>query len=160
MINVSKEYEQGSKFALTACRIEVIEETPPAHFWDLQYPLWVINADLFSECDCAGFVPRWLFDAMMLGKDVIFYGEADVVHRIGRDMQRLWRMEKDKDPTTAPFYHARLPVYSSLSGPVTSNMYQFDEHYMRIGTTSRWDKQVYLLLSPVLIAMCARGLAH
>ena len=86
------------------------------------------------------------------------------MHRIGGDMQRLWRMEKDKDPTTLPFYHARLPVYSLLSGPVTScytsNMYQFDEHCMWIGTTSRWDKQVYLLLSPVLMPLCARGLAH
>ena len=38
----------------------------------------------------------WLSDVMMLGKVVIFYGDADVVHRIGRDMQRLWRKEKDK----------------------------------------------------------------
>ena len=111
VINVSKQDEQGSKFSLTACRIEDIEETPPARFRDLQYPLWVINADLFVEYDTAGFVPKWLFDVMMLGKDLIFYGEADVVHRIGRDIQRLWRMEKDKDPTTVPFYHVRLPVY-------------------------------------------------
>ena len=69
-------------------------------------------------------------------------------------------MEKDKDPTTVPFYHARLPVYSWLSGPVTSNMYQFDEHCMWIGTTSRWDKQIYLLLSPVTMSLCARGLAR
>ena len=54
---------------------------------------------------------KWLFHVMMLGKNVIFYSDADVVHRIGCNMQRLWRMEKDKDPTTAPFYHARLPVY-------------------------------------------------
>ena len=53
----------------------------------------------------------------MLGKDVISYGEADVVHRIGRDMQRLWRMEKDNDTTTVLFYHAQLPVYSWVSGP-------------------------------------------
>ena len=123
VINVSKQDEQVSKFTLTACRIEDIEETPPARFRDLQYPLWVINADLFVEYDSTRFVPKWLFDVMMLGKDVIFYGEAHVVHRIGRDMQRLWRMAKDTDPTTAPFYHARLPVYSWLSGPVTSNMY-------------------------------------
>ena len=96
------------------------------------------------EYDSAGFVPKWLFDAMMLGKDVIFYGEADVVHRIGRNMQRLWHMAKDKDPNTAPFYYAPLPVYSWLSGPVTSNMYQFEEHCMWIGTASRWDKQVYV----------------
>ena len=160
VINVSKQDDQGSKFSLTACRIEDIEETPQARFRDLQYPLWVINADLFVEYDTAGFVPKWLFDVMMLGKDVIFYGEADVVHRIGRDIQRLWRMEKDKDPTTVPFYHVRLPVYSWLSGPVTSSTYQFDEHCMWIGTTSRWDKQVYLLLSPVTMPLCARGLAH
>ena len=149
MINVSKQDEQGSKFSLTACGIEDIEETPPTRFRDLQYPLGVINADLFVEYDTAGFVPKWLFDVMMLGKDVIFYGEADVVHCIGRDIQRLWRMEEDKDPTTVPFYHVRLPVYSWLSGPVTSSTYQFDEHCMWIGTTSRCDKQVYLLLSPV-----------
>ena len=160
VINVSKQDEQESKFALTACRIEDIEETPPARFRDLQYPLWIINADLFVEYDSAGFVPKWLFDVMMLGKDVIFYGEADVVHRIGRDMQRLWGMGKDKDPTTVPFYHVRLPVYPWLSGLVTSNMYQFDEHRMWIGTTSRWDKQVNLLLSPVTMPLCARGLAH
>ena len=158
MINVSKQDEQGSKFVLTACRTEDIEETPPGRFRDLHYPLWVINADLLVEYYCAGFVPKWLFDVMMLGKDVIFYGEADVPHRIGRNMQRLWRMGKDKDPTTAPFY--RLPVYSWLLGPMTSNMYQFDEHCMWIRTTSSWDKQVYLLFSPVLISFCARGLAH
>ena len=124
------------------------------------YPLWVFNADLFVEYDTAGVVPKWLFDVMMLGKDVIFYGEADVVHRIGRDIQRLWRMQKDKDPTTVPFYHVPLPVYSWLSGLVTSSTYQFDEHCMWIGTTSCWDKQVYLLLSPVTMPSCARGLAH
>ena len=160
MINVSKQDKQGSKFSLTACRIEDTQETPPAHFRDLQYPLWVINADLFVEYDTAGFVPKWLFDVMMLENDVIFYGGADVVHRIGRDIQRLWRMEKDKDPTTVPFYHVRLPVYSWSPGPVTRSTYQFDEHYIRIGTTSRWDKQVYLLLSPVTMPLCARGLAH
>ena len=160
MINVSKQDEQGSKFALTACPIEDTEETPPARFRDSQYPLWVINADLFVEYDSAGLVPKWLFDVMMLGKDVILYGVADVVHCIGRDMQRLWRMEKDKPPTTVPFYHAQLPVYSWLSGPMTSNMYQFDEHCTSIGTTSRWEKQVYLLPSPVSMPLCARGLAH
>ena len=51
VINVSKQDEQGSKLSLTACRIEDIEETPPARFRDLQYPLWVINADLFVEYD-------------------------------------------------------------------------------------------------------------
>ena len=137
VIHVSKQDEQGSKFALTACRIEDIEETPPARFPDLQYPLWLVTADLFVEYDTAGFVPKWLFDVMMLGKDVIFFGEANVVHRIGCDIQRLWRMEKDKDSTTVPFYHARLPVYSWLSGPVTSSTYQLDEHCIRIGTTSR-----------------------
>ena len=160
VMNVSKQDEQGSKFALTACRIADIEDTPTARFQDLQYPLWVINVDLFVEYDSAGIVPKWLFDVMMLGKDVFFYGEADVVHHIGRDMQRLWRTKKDKDPTTVPFYHARLPVYSWLSGPVSSNMYQFDEHCMCIRTTSCWDKQVCLLLSPVSMPLFARGLAH
>ena len=142
--NVSKQDDQGAKCSLTACRIGDIEETPPARFRDLQYSLWVVNADLFGEYDSAGFIPKWLFDVMMLGKDLIFYGETDVVYRIGRDMQRLWRIEKEKDPTTLPFYHARLPVYSWMSGSVTTNMYRFDEHTMWIGTTSRWDKQVYV----------------
>ena len=93
MINVSKQDEQGSKFALTACPIEDIEETPLARFRDVQYPLWVINADLFVEYDSAGFVPKWLLKVMMLGKDVNFYGEADVVHRIGRRCRGcgVWR---------------------------------------------------------------------
>ena len=160
VINVSKQDEQGSKFSVTACHIEDIEDTPPARFWDLQYPLWVINADLLVEYENAEFDPKWLFDVMMLGKDVIFYGETDVVQRIGRNIQRLRRMEKEKDPTTVPFYHVRLPVYSWLSGPVTSSTYQFDEHCMWIGTTSCWDKQVYLLLSLVTMLLCARGLAH
>ena len=103
MIHVSSQDGQGSKSALTSCHIEDIEETPPARLRDLQYLLWVINADLLVEYDSARFVPKWLFDVMMLGKDFIFYGEVGVVHRIGRYMQRLWHMEKDKDPTTAPF---------------------------------------------------------
>ena len=82
--------------------------------------MWVLNADLFVEYDSAGFVPKWLFDVMMLGKDVIFYGDADVVHRIGRDIRRLMRMEKDQDPTRLPFYHARLPVYSWLQATCIS----------------------------------------
>ena len=94
MINVSKQDDQGTKCSLTACRIEDMEETPPARFRDLQYPLWVVNADLFVEYNSAGFVPKWLFDMMMFGKDLIFYGDSDVVYRIGRGMQRLWRMEK------------------------------------------------------------------
>ena len=59
-----------------------------------------------------------------------------------------------------PFYHAQLPVYSWMLGSVKTNMYQFDEHTMWIGTTSRWDKQVYLPLSLFLTPLCARGLAH
>ena len=137
VINVCKQDDQGNKCTLTACHIEDIEETAAARFRDLQYPLWVVNVDLFVEYDSAGFVPKWLFDVMVFGKDLIFYGNADVLHRIGRDMQRLWRMENDKDPTTARFHHARLPVYSWLLGSVTSNMYQFDGHCMWIGTTSR-----------------------
>ena len=49
VINVSNQDEQGSQFAPTACRIGDIEETTPACFRDLQYPLWVINTDLFVE---------------------------------------------------------------------------------------------------------------
>ena len=74
VINVFKQDEQESKFSLTSCRIEDIQETPPARFRDLQYPLWVINADHFVEYDTAGLVPKWLFHVMMLGKDVTFYG--------------------------------------------------------------------------------------
>ena len=52
------------------------------------------------------------------------------------------------------------PVYSWLSCSVTSNMYQFDEHCMWIGSMSRGDKPVHLLLPPVSMPFCARGLAH
>ena len=86
VINVSKQDDKGNKCTLTACRIEDIKETPPACFWDLQYPLWVVNAKLFVEYDSAGFVPKWLFDVVMLGKDLMLYGDADVVHRIGCHM--------------------------------------------------------------------------
>ena len=149
MINVSKHDDQVSECTLTACNIEDIEETPAVRFRDLQYPLTAVNADLFVDYDSAVFAPEWLFDVMMLSKDLSFYGDADVVHRIGRDIQRLWRMENNNDRTTMPFYHAWLPVYSWLSGSVTSKMYQFDEHSMWIGTTSRSDKQVYLVLPQV-----------
>ena len=135
--------------------MEDIEKTPPAHFWNLQYPLWVVNADLFVEYCSAGFVPMWFFDVMMLGKDLIFYGDTDVVYRIGQDIERLWRIQKEGDPTTVPSYHAWLLVYSWMSGSITSNMYQFDEHAMWIGTMSRWDKQVYLPPSPVLTPLSA-----
>ena len=145
-MNVSKQDDQRTKCTLTACRIAKIKGTPPARFRDLQYPLWVVNTDLFLEYDSAGFVPKGLFNVMMLGKDLIYYGETDVVYRIVRDMQRLWRIEKEKDPTTVPFYHARWPVYSWASGSVTTEIYQFDEHTMRIGTTSLSAKQVYLPL--------------
>ena len=93
VINVPKQDKQGTKCTLATCRIDDIEETPTARFRDLQYLLWVFNADLFVEYDSARFVPKWLFGVMMLGKDLIFYGDTDVVHRIGRDMQRLWRIE-------------------------------------------------------------------
>ena len=157
MINVSKLNDQENKCTLTACRIEDVGETPPARFLDLQYPLWVVNIDLFQEYDSAGFVPSLLFDVMMLGKDLIFYGDADVVYRIGQDIQRFWRIEKDKDRTTMPFYQARLPVYSWMSGFVTSNMYQFDEHTMWIGIRTRSDDQVYFPLSPFLMPLSAQG---
>ena len=93
VINVSKQDEQGNKCTLTACRIEDIEETPPARFRDLQYPLSVVTADPFVKYDSAGFVPKWLFDVMMLGKDVIFYGDVDVVHVLAASCRGcgLWR---------------------------------------------------------------------
>ena len=146
MINASKEDDQGTKCSIPGCRVGNIEEKPPARFRVSQYPLWVVNTELFVEYDSAGFVPEWFFDVMMLQKDLILCGETDVVYRIGQDMPRLWRIEKEKDPSTVPFYHAPLPVYYWMSGSVTSNMYQFDEHTMWIGTTNRWDKQVYLPL--------------
>ena len=89
VINVSKQDDQGAQCTFIACCIEDIEVTPPARFRDLQYPFRVVNADLFIEYDSAGFRPKWLFDVMMVGKDLIFYGDTDVVHGIGRDMQRL-----------------------------------------------------------------------
>ena len=128
LINVSKQDDQGAKCSLTACRMGEVKGTPPARFRDLQYLLWLVNADLFMEYASAGLASKWLFDVMMLGKDLIFYGETDVVYRIDRDMQRLWRIEKEKDQTTVPFYHARLRVYSWMSGSITTNMYQFHQH--------------------------------
>ena len=92
--NVSKQDELGTKCSLTACRVADIKETPLARFWDLQYPLWVVNADLFVEHDSAAFVLNWLLDVMMLGMHLIFYGETDMVYRIGRDMQRLCCIKK------------------------------------------------------------------
>ena len=53
VISVSKHDDEGNKCTLTACRIEDIEETPPARFRDLHHPLWVVNADLFMEYDSA-----------------------------------------------------------------------------------------------------------
>ena len=96
----------------------------------MQYLLWVVNADLMVEYFSAGSFPKWLFDVMMLGKELIIYGETHVVYRIGQDIQRLWRIEKAKDPSTMPFYHAQLPVYSWMPDSVTTNMYQFEEHPM------------------------------
>ena len=122
--------------------------------------MWFVNTDIFVEYDSAGFVPKWLVDVMTLGKDLIFYRHTHVVYQIGRDTQRLWRIKKDKEPITVAFYHARLPVYCWMSGSVTSNMYQFDEHTMTIETMSRWDEQVYLRLSLFLTPMSARGLVH
>ena len=61
------------------------------------------------------------------------------------------RMEKD--PSTVPFYHVRLPVYSWMLGFVATNMYQFDEHTVWIGTTNRWDKKVHMSLSLFFTAL-------
>ena len=104
MINVSKQDEQGAKYSVTACRGGDIEQPPPARFWVLQYPLGVGNADLFVEWDS-------VFNVMMLGTDLTIYGETDGVYRLGRDIQRLCRIEKEDDPSTVPFYHTPLPVY-------------------------------------------------
>ena len=37
------------------------------------------------------------------------------------------RDKKEKDPSWVAFYHARLPVDSWMLGPVSTNMYQFDQ---------------------------------
>ena len=74
MINFSKQDQQETKYSLTASRVTDTEESPPAPFRDLQDPLWVINADLFVKYNSARFVPKGLFGAMMLTKDMIFYG--------------------------------------------------------------------------------------
>ena len=138
VINVSKLEEHGTKYSVKAFRVGDIEETPPARSRDLQYPLWVVNANLFLEYDSARcIVPKCLFDVMMLGKDLMICGDTDVANRIGWDVQRLWRVEKDKDPSTVRFYHARSPVYSWMLGPISTNMYHFDHHTVWIGTTSR-----------------------
>ena len=84
--NVPKQDDQGNKCTLTAWRIEDIEDTPPARFrtcstccgWSTLTFLWNMTLQVFFQ--------KWLFDVVMLGKDVTFYGDADVVHRIGRDM--------------------------------------------------------------------------
>ena len=39
------------------------------------------------------------------------------------------------------FYHALLLVYSWMSGSVTNNMYQFEEHTMWIGTIEAGKQQ-------------------
>ena len=161
VINVSKLDDHGTKYSVAACGIVDVEETPPARFRDLRYPLWVVNAGLFVAHDYARcIVPKWLFNVMMLGKDVMFYGDTDPVKHIGWDVQRLGRDEKEKDPSTVAFYHTRLPVYSWMSGPVSTNMYQFDQQTVWIGTTSRWDKQVYPSFSLFLTLLSARALAH
>ena len=59
-----------------------------------------------------------------------------------------------------PFYDARMPVYSWMSGPVTTNMYQFDEHNVWIRTTNCSDRIVYPSLSLLMTLLSARGLAH
>ena len=58
------------------------------------------------------------------------------------------------------FYHAHLPVYTWMSGPDTGNMYQFEEHTVWIGTTSRCSKKVYPSLLLFFKPLSARGLAH
>ena len=160
MLNVSKQDVQRSTYSLTACRVGDIEVREVECFGHLQYPFWVVNPDLFVEYVSAGFVSKWLFDVMMLGKDLIFYGETDVVYRIGWDIQRLWRVEREKDPGTVPFYHARLPVHSWMSGRVSTNMYQFDVHTVWIGKTTRCDKKVYTSLLLFFTPWSAQALAH
>ena len=69
-------------------------------------------------------------------------------------------MDKEKDPSTVPLCQALLPVFSWMSGPVTTNMYQFDGHTVWTGTMKCCDKKVYLSLSLFLTPLSARGLAH
>ena len=90
VINVSKVDKHGNEYGVTACCIEDIEETPPACFQDLHYPLWVVNSDSFVAHYCAGcIVFKLSFNLMILGKDLMFYGDTDLVNHVGRDVQRL-----------------------------------------------------------------------
>ena len=91
---------------------EILQRPHPPVSWTCSTRCGLSAPNLFVEYDSAGFVPKWLFDVMMLGKDLIIYGETGVMSRIGRDIQRLWCVQKEKDPSTVPFYHAELPVYS------------------------------------------------
>ena len=79
----------------------------------------------------------WLFDVMMFGKDPTFYGETDVLigtYR-GSGVSRRRRTQVQCLFIT--------PVYSWMSGPVTTKMYLFDEHSVWTCTTDRWDKRLY-----------------
>ena len=56
-----------------------------------------------------------------------------------------------------PFYHSRLPVDPWMLGHASTNMYQFYQFTVWIGTTSYWDKKVYPSLLAVLDAVECAG---
>ena len=95
---LSKEDDKGTKYMVTTCRIATIDDMPATRFMDLKNPLWVVIADLLDGCDLGALVPHWLFDVVMSGKDVMFYGDTDLATAIGKDLQKYSRDQKAKDP--------------------------------------------------------------
>ena len=59
-----------------------------------------------------------------------------------------------------PFCHARSTVYLWMLGPLSTNMYQFDERTAWIGTSFCRDKKVYRSLVLFLTLLTAGNLAH
>ena len=63
MINVSMLGEHGTKYSVPTCRIVDIEETPPAHLWDLldiSGMLYPGPAPHFSPFSADALRPNWL----------------------------------------------------------------------------------------------------
>ena len=97
---------------------------------------------------------------MMLGKDLILYGDTDMANRLDRDAQRLWCVKKEKDPSTVPFHHAPFSVYSWMLGPVATNMHQFDQHTVWIGGNFGRDNKGYPSPSLFMTPLSAQDLAR
>ena len=90
---------------VTTCCTAAIDDVPAERFLDLKNPIWVVNADLLDGRDLGALVPRWLFDVVMSGKDVMFYGVTDVVIAIGKDLQKYNKEHKAKDPKKLACQH-------------------------------------------------------